>query len=79
MWISPSTTGVCAVWRAGMYDNTLVVYTADNGGTGAGINFPLRGEKHTNWEGGMYVFRPIALKHVVCNRMMMQPGQKMHP
>eukprot|EP00041_Stephanoeca_diplocostata_P004443 m.45135 g.45135 ORF g.45135 m.45135 type:complete len:667 (+) comp15116_c0_seq3:133-2133(+) len=37
----------------GMYDNTLVVYTADNGGTGSGINFPLRGEKHTNWEGGM--------------------------
>jgi hypothetical protein len=23
------------------------------GGVGPGINFPLRGEKHSNWEGGM--------------------------
>jgi arylsulfatase A-like enzyme len=37
----------------GMYDNALVVYTSDNGGKGDGLNFPLRGEKHTNWDGGM--------------------------
>lgn len=38
-----------------MYQNTLVVYSSDNGGTGAGVNYPLRGEKHTNWNGGMNV------------------------
>ena len=37
----------------GMYDNTLIVYSADNGGVGQGINYPLRGEKHSNWEGAM--------------------------
>jgi len=40
----------------GMWDNAIVVYTADNGGVDSGadgINWPLRGEKHTNWEGGM--------------------------
>jgi hypothetical protein len=37
----------------GMYENALVVYTSDNGGTGDGLNHPLRGEKHTNWDGGM--------------------------
>lgn len=37
----------------GMWDNTLILYAADNGGTVGGINFPLRGEKHSNWEGGM--------------------------
>lgn len=50
----------------GMWDNTLVVYTADNGGTAdggtypgpgptayGGTNFPKRGNKHTNWQGGM--------------------------
>lgn len=36
-----------------MYANSVIVYTADNGGTGAGLNYPLRGEKHTNWDGGM--------------------------
>ena len=36
-----------------MWDNTLLVYSADNGGTGTGNNYPLRGNKHTNWEGGM--------------------------
>jgi len=25
-----------------MYDNTLIVYSADNGGTGDGTNYPLR-------------------------------------
>eukprot|EP01065_Artemidia_motanka_P043016 TRINITY_DN5886_c0_g1_i2.p1 TRINITY_DN5886_c0_g1~~TRINITY_DN5886_c0_g1_i2.p1 ORF type:complete len:352 (+),score=108.59 TRINITY_DN5886_c0_g1_i2:90-1145(+) len=36
-----------------MWENTVVVYSADNGGVGSGINYPLRGEKHSNWEGGM--------------------------
>ena len=35
----------------GMWENTLVVYSADNGGRGDGSNYPLRGEKRTNYEG----------------------------
>eukprot|EP01063_Lacrimia_lanifica_P025760 TRINITY_DN3371_c0_g1_i2.p1 TRINITY_DN3371_c0_g1~~TRINITY_DN3371_c0_g1_i2.p1 ORF type:complete len:532 (+),score=153.21 TRINITY_DN3371_c0_g1_i2:95-1690(+) len=49
---------VAALKKKEMYDNTLIVWTSDNGGmwkpkTGGGNNFPLRGEKHTNWQGGM--------------------------
>ena len=36
-----------------MWDNTLVIFVSDNGGTDAGVNYPLRGEKHTTWEGGI--------------------------
>lgn len=38
-----------------MWKDTLLVYSADNGGVTAGNNYPLRGEKHTSWEGGMRV------------------------
>lgn len=45
----------------GMYERTLIVFTSDNGGTQdppanntrGGNNFPLRGAKHSNWQGGM--------------------------
>jgi hypothetical protein len=45
-----------------MYEDTLLVFTSDNGGTQdpynsttvvGGSNFPLRGAKHSNWQGGM--------------------------
>ena len=38
-----------------MFERTLLVYSADNGGTAGGSNYPLRGYKRTNWEGGMRV------------------------
>lgn len=36
----------------GMWNDTLLLFTADNGGIGKGNNHPLRGHKHDPWEGG---------------------------
>jgi arylsulfatase A-like enzyme len=36
----------------GLRDNTIVVFTSDNGATKEGSNLPLRGMKHTVYEGG---------------------------
>ena len=43
-------------------DNTLVLFFSDNGGEGrsGGDNAPLRGEKHSVWEGGVRV--PAAIR-----------------
>lgn len=49
-----------AVEEAGIAENTLIVFTSDNGpwtmfGPHAGTAGPLRGEKGTSWEGGFRV------------------------
>jgi len=41
-----------ALKAQGMWDNTLLLFSADNGGIGKGNNHPLRGHKHDPWEGG---------------------------
>jgi len=48
---------VAALRARGMWDNTLLVWTADNGTpvTVAGSNGPFRGGKGSNWEGGVHV------------------------
>lgn len=51
-----------ALRDAGMYDDTVIVFTGDNGGDTHGDegsesnNFPLRGGKNTLWQGGVRVF-----------------------
>ena len=46
-----------ALDRKAMLDNTLIVFSADNGGVyhggQLGNNYPLRGQKTSSWEGGV--------------------------
>ena len=55
---------VMTLKRKGIYENTLIVFTGDNGGAVAGpdkstslggTNYPFRGAKWTVWEGGVRV------------------------
>ncbi|XP_046561888.1 arylsulfatase B-like isoform X1 [Haliotis rubra] len=43
-----------ALKEKGLFENTLILFTADNGGPveAYASNWPLRGGKHTIWEGG---------------------------
>lgn len=63
-----------ALKAKGMYDNTIIVIVADNGGPvacSAGIcgdhtgtsNYPLRGGKHSLWEGGTRLFALLRTPH----------------
>jgi arylsulfatase I/J len=36
-----------------LYDNTLIVFTSDNGGAHNTNNYPLKGGKESPWEGGI--------------------------
>lgn len=46
-----------ALESEGMLDNTIIIFQSDNGGNlrAAGSNLPLRGGKHTHYEGGTRV------------------------
>lgn len=50
---------VTTLKRKGLYDNSIIIFTTDNGAaaggldSSAGSNFPLRGAKNTLWEGGV--------------------------
>ena len=52
---------VSGLIQAGLYDNTIIVISSDNGGpSGHSSNYPLRGEKRTLYEGGV---RSLAFLH----------------
>ncbi|KAK7075947.1 hypothetical protein SK128_003558 [Halocaridina rubra] len=56
VWAMDEAIGdvVDALKKTGHYDNSVIVFTTDNGGhtPSAGINWPLRGGKGSLWEGG---------------------------
>ncbi|XP_041472305.1 arylsulfatase I-like [Lytechinus variegatus] len=62
--------------ESALYENTLIVFTTDNGGPAHGFdynyasNWPLRGVKHTTWEGGV---RAVGF---VWGALIEKPGRK---
>jgi arylsulfatase B len=66
LWATDVLTGllVSRLQAKRMWEQTLIVYSSDNGGVTTrdkrsgepdayGVNWPLRGEKHSTWEGGV--------------------------
>ncbi|WP_281614978.1 sulfatase-like hydrolase/transferase [Flammeovirga sp. SubArs3] len=45
--------------KENLLDNTIVMFTSDNGATPEGNNLPFKGHKHTIYEGGIHV--PMAM------------------
>ena len=64
-WVDRSVGEIVSALKAkGMWDNTLLLWSSDNGGAshrgGGANNFPLRGGYYNNWEGGIRVSALLA-------------------
>ncbi|KAL1485794.1 hypothetical protein MTO96_031744 [Rhipicephalus appendiculatus] len=72
---------VKALSDAGMLENTVIVFSSDNGGAiwgnerSRGFNWPLRGAKGTVWEGGTraaaFVWSPLLVRRRQVNNELM--------
>ena len=66
---------VDALQAAGLYDNTLIVFSTDNGGAAAASNFPLKEMKNTLYEGGVrgvaWVHSPLLKRPGLVSRRLM--------
>jgi len=70
-----------ALKKNGMYDNSIIAFSTDNGGPANGFdynaanNFPLRGLKVTQWEGGVrgvgFLHSPLLQKSGYVSEQMM--------
>jgi len=62
LWVMDSGVGnvTRALRERGLWDETLVLVSSDNGGMGPGNNYPLRGQKTEPWEGGTRVVAFLA-------------------
>ncbi|CAG0923783.1 unnamed protein product, partial [Notodromas monacha] len=70
-----------ALAQKNMLNNTILIFSTDNGGAAAGFNYnagsnwPLRGVKNTRWEGGVkgvgFIWSPLLKVHGVRSDKMM--------
>lgn len=73
---------VSALNKRGLLENSIIVFTTDNGGPAAGFNlnaasnWPLRGVKNTLWEGG--VRGAALLWSPLINKPQRIASQRMH-
>ena len=44
---------VNALKQAGLYENSIIIFSSDNGGAGKASNYPLRDFKESVYEGGV--------------------------
>ena len=43
----------CCDIQEGLFENTLIIFSSDNGGDLSKNNWPLRGSKYSDFEGGI--------------------------
>ena len=44
---------MAALKKSGLYDDSIIVFSSDNGGVAGFSNLPLKGEKERLYEGGV--------------------------